>query len=209
MARGFDPAVSLHMSVDHGHVQPYAAMDPTLATPLVPIMINANGAPRPSLRRCAEFGRAVGEAIRNWPGAERVALISSGGLSHWLPPMSADDTAISPEQREYVINGRDRAVEYNAAKERSSLERRKARIAGRVNEDWDNWFLRLIRKGNLEPLFSLSDAELERDAGNGAHELRSWIAAAAAWGKPILTTEYEPVPYWVTGMGVMSAFQAA
>jgi 2,3-dihydroxyphenylpropionate 1,2-dioxygenase len=196
------------MRIDHGHVQPYAAMDPSLATPIVPVMINANGAPRPSLRRCAEFGRAVGEVIRASPGYLRVALIASGGLSHWLPPMSADDAGISNDQRDYVINGRARVVEYNAARERSSIERRRAKIAGRVNEDWDRWFLSTIASHDLAPLLDLSDQELEHAAGNGAHELRSWIAAAAAWDKVIERTDYEPVPYWVTGMGVMSAFAA-
>jgi 2,3-dihydroxyphenylpropionate 1,2-dioxygenase len=205
MARGFDPAVSLNMRVDHGHVQPYAAIDPSLKTPIVPIMINSNGAPRPSLKRCAEFGSAVGESIRNWSGDARVALVSSGGLSHWLPPMSADDDAIAPETREYIINGRPHAVEYNAAKERSSIERRKAKIEGRINQEWDRWFLDLVRKGDFTPLFPMSDAEIERNAGNGAHELRSWVAAASAWGKPIAQTEYEPVPHWITGMDVMAA----
>src|SRR5262249_30725967 len=53
---GFDPAYSLSMGVDHGISQPYAVLHPAMRTPIVPIMINASGAPRPSLRRCYQFG---------------------------------------------------------------------------------------------------------------------------------------------------------
>jgi 2,3-dihydroxyphenylpropionate 1,2-dioxygenase len=51
IAAGFDPAFSLNMSVDHGITQPYAALNPDRTTPILPIMVNASGAPRPSLRR--------------------------------------------------------------------------------------------------------------------------------------------------------------
>jgi 2,3-dihydroxyphenylpropionate 1,2-dioxygenase len=36
--------------------------------------------------------------------------------------------------------------------------------------------------------------------------VRCWIAAAAAWGKPIDNITYEPVPTWITGMACATAF---
>jgi 2,3-dihydroxyphenylpropionate 1,2-dioxygenase len=75
---GFDPAYSLKMGIDHGISQPYAVLDADRTIPIVPIMINAGGAPRPSLRRCFEFGKAVGQAIRNAPGDARVMIAASG-----------------------------------------------------------------------------------------------------------------------------------
>lgn len=203
MNAGFDPAVSLNMCVDHGHTQPYAAVNPELDIPIVPIMINCQGGPRPSYRRVAEFGRTVGDAVRAFPQDLNVIVMGSGGLSHFLPKMSADDEATPEETRDYIINGRERSREVNAEKERISKERRKEGRAGRVSEEWDAWFLNLLETNNLEPLHALTDAEIEEAAGNGAHELRTWVAAAAAWGRDIRTVGYEAVPTWITGMGVI------
>jgi hypothetical protein len=40
--------------------------------------------PLPTPRRCAELGRLLGQAIREWPRPERFALIAVGALSHWI-----------------------------------------------------------------------------------------------------------------------------
>jgi hypothetical protein len=52
--------------------------------PIVPVMINTYIAPNvPSPGRCLRFGRALGRAIRSWPGDDRVLVVGSGGLSHF------------------------------------------------------------------------------------------------------------------------------
>jgi 2,3-dihydroxyphenylpropionate 1,2-dioxygenase len=205
---GFDPAYSLKMGIDHGISQPYGILDGTRSTPFVPIMINAAGAPRPSLRRCFEFGKAVGSAIRNAPGDARILIAASGGLSHWVKPVSADDPKIDAETLDYVVNGRPRAVPYSAARDASVAQRAKQGVDGNVNAEWDQWFLDTLIKGDLEPLLAVDDEKLEEIAGNGAHELRTWIAAAAAWSGPIEQLAYEPVRRWVAGMGCVSGFAA-
>jgi 2,3-dihydroxyphenylpropionate 1,2-dioxygenase len=49
----------------------------------------------------------------------------------------------------------------------------------------------------------MSNAEVERVAGNGAQEIRSWIAMAAAVGPGRgRTLTYEPIERWLTGMAV-------
>jgi len=198
---GFDPAFSLNMGADHGITQPCAVFDPSRTLPVVPIMINCAGAPRPPMRRCYEFGKAVGDAIRSAPGNKRVVIIGSGGLSHWVRPASADNPETTAETLEYAINGRNRAVEYSAERDAFLQERIDAGISGKVNADWDNWFLECLTSGNIEPILALKDTEIDEVAGNGAHELRSWIAAAGAWGGSSEVFSYEPVPSWVTGMG--------
>ena len=208
MEHGFDPATSLHMSIDHGITQPYQALDPALHIPMVPVMVNGSGAPRPSFRRCFDFGRAVGDAIRASSAAERVVVVGSGGMSHFLPPVSADDAGIAPETRDYIINGRARSREYNAVRERSSAERKKAGTQGRVSEAWDRWFLDCLETGALDGIFAMPPAEMEQQAGNGAHELRAWMAALGAWNGPVKVAGYEPVPLWVTGMGCVTGFTA-
>jgi 2,3-dihydroxyphenylpropionate 1,2-dioxygenase len=206
-AVGFDPAISLNMGVDHGIVQSYAALFPALRTPLIPVMINAAGGPRPSLRRCHAFGAAIGTAIRQSRLPARVLVVGSGGLSHWPRSMSADDPAVPADLRDYAINGRDRAAENSAARD-AGVRARKGIAAGRVNADWDNRFLATLASGDLEPLLRMTDVEVERDAGNGAHEVRTWLAAMGAWGGGIDSTVYEPLPEWVTGMGLATALSS-
>jgi 2,3-dihydroxyphenylpropionate 1,2-dioxygenase len=204
----FDPAFSLRMGVDHGISQPYAVLDPAMRTPIVPIMVNASGAPRPSLRRCYAFGKAVGTAIRASSAAQRVVVLASGGLSHSVRPVSADDPGTPADARDYTINGRARAVEYSAMRDASLKQRIAEGVDGEVNAEWDRWFLDTLTSGDLEPIFALSDAELQARAGNGAHELRTWLAALGAWGGPVASLAYEPVRKWVTGMGCLSGFDA-
>jgi 2,3-dihydroxyphenylpropionate 1,2-dioxygenase len=203
---GFDPALSLDMGVDHGITQPYAALM-SGNVPMVPIMINANGGPRPSLRRCLAFGAAVGRAVRREESTGRVLVVGSGGLSHWPRSMSADDPSISAEMRDYAITGRNRAAENSAARDAGVIAR-KGKTTGQVNPEWDRWFLSVLANGDLEPILNLTLEEIERDGGNGAHEVRTWLAALGAWGGAVTTTVYEPMPEWVSGMGCASAFTA-
>ncbi|HEX8966855.1 MAG TPA: extradiol ring-cleavage dioxygenase [Chloroflexota bacterium] len=53
--------------------------------PMVPVIINTLYPPnQPTPRRCFELGEAVGAAIDSFPSDTRVAVIGSGGLSHFL-----------------------------------------------------------------------------------------------------------------------------
>lgn len=205
MRGGFDPAVSLKMGVDHGITQPYAALDAHGEAALVPIMINCAGGPMPSLRRCFDFGRAVGSALRDFPGEGRVVVVGSGGLSHSPPSASPFDPAVSDDTRNYVINGRARARVFSAARERQSLERRKAGGVGPINTTWDKWFLDNVHSGDLEPILQMTSDELLQEAGVGGQEVRAWLAALGAWNHAVDRVEYEPVPTWITGMGCITA----
>lgn len=203
---GFDPALSHRMGVDHGISQPIAALTPDLQTPIVPIMISSGGAPLPTLARCHTFGRAIGDAIRSFPEKGRALVVGSGGMSHSPPSISPSDPTISPETRDYLINGRPRVAEFNAAREESSRARREAGGTGPINEDWDRWLLDCMRSGELGPVLALDNSALLAEGGVGGLEIRSWIAALGAWGHPAATADYAPVPTWITGMGCITAF---
>ena len=73
---------------------------------------------------------------------------------------------------------------------------------GDIVEDFDRWFLQQLESGDLEELLDLPDDEIEL-AGNGAHEIRSWLATAgaAAPGRA-RTLAYEPIYEYITGMAV-------
>jgi hypothetical protein len=53
--------------------------------PNVPILMNTFYPPnQPTMRRSIQFGHALLRAIQSWPGDQKVALIASGGLSHFV-----------------------------------------------------------------------------------------------------------------------------
>jgi hypothetical protein len=89
MEAGFDlaHAAELDDGVGLGHAFGFIfgrIMDGTTA-PMVPVIINTLYPPnQPSPRRCYELGQAVRQAIESFPGDARVAVVGSGGLSHFL-----------------------------------------------------------------------------------------------------------------------------
>jgi Catalytic LigB subunit of aromatic ring-opening dioxygenase len=73
---------------------------------------------------------------------------------------------------------------------------------GDIDEEFDRWFLDRLERGEVDQILDMPDDEIEI-AGNGNHEMRSWLAVAGAVA-PITATKlaYEPVYPWITGMGV-------
>ncbi len=52
--------------------------------PMVPVIVNTYYPPnQPSAKRCWNFGKALGTAISSWKEDAKVAVIASGGLSHF------------------------------------------------------------------------------------------------------------------------------
>lgn len=213
-AAGFDPAISYRMRVDHGVTIPLLNLAPSLtAYPVVPIWINCAGHPRPSFRRCREFGAAVGQFLAQ--RQERVLVIGSGGLSH--DPPTPRPGVSPPEEIEWFMEKNQPPQE--------ELDRREARATkagidlangkGRVmapNEAWDRHFLDLLMKGDVARCDAFTDEMIDKEAGFGAHEVRTWIAAAAAaaaaGANQRTLDRYRCIPDWLTGMGIMRAVQS-
>ncbi|MBO0714734.1 MAG: hypothetical protein J2O39_06005 [Acidimicrobiales bacterium] len=56
-----------------------------VTTPIVPVLLNTYFPPNvPSPGRCFALGAAIRRALAAWPGHERVAVMASGGLSHFV-----------------------------------------------------------------------------------------------------------------------------
>ncbi len=59
--------------------------------PIVPVFINTYIPPnQPSAGRCYRFGQALRKAIESWPEDLRVAIVASGGLSHFVIDVELD-----------------------------------------------------------------------------------------------------------------------
>lgn len=72
--------------VDHAFSLPLKLMYPDGKWPVrtVPITINSVQHPLPSALRCWKLGQAIGRALESWPGAEKIVVVGTGGLSHQL-----------------------------------------------------------------------------------------------------------------------------
>jgi hypothetical protein len=69
-------------------------------TAIVPIFINTYFPPNvPSARRCYEFGRVIRQAVVSWADEARVAIIASGGLSHFVIDEDLDHRFLSALER--------------------------------------------------------------------------------------------------------------
>jgi 2,3-dihydroxyphenylpropionate 1,2-dioxygenase len=202
---GFDITLSYALTVDHGITQSYDMVRGRADLPLVPLVVNTAAPPLPSMQRCVALGRALGAAIRR-ADAGRVLLVASGGLSHWLPSNDPRDASLPAERRAGIIHGRGDVRTFSAER-----EPRVRAMAGNpdapVNTEWDTWFLKQLITADLDPVTALGDDGLEQRAGSGGHEIRTWLVAAAAAGLPLVWTSYEPVPEWITGMGIGTTFE--
>src|SRR5207302_1859958 len=79
---------------------------------------------------------------------------------------------------------------------------------GKINEEFDRWFLDRIATGQTSEIASryARHEDLEAVAGNGGQEIRDWLAVAGAM-PPELRAQvlaYEPLGAWFTGTGIMA-----
>ena len=102
--QGFDVACSnrLREEVGLGHAFSfvYRKLLPAGNIPMVPVMLNTFYPPnQPSPRRCYAFGQALRAAVEAWDSNKKVAVITSGGLSHVVIDEALDRTLLDALQR--------------------------------------------------------------------------------------------------------------
>jgi 3-O-methylgallate 3,4-dioxygenase len=65
------------------------------AVPIVPVFLNTYYPPnQPTPRRCFRLGQAIRRAVERYPGAGRIGIAASGGLSHFTIDEDLDGTVI-------------------------------------------------------------------------------------------------------------------
>ncbi|MBV9508597.1 MAG: protocatechuate 3,4-dioxygenase [Acidobacteriia bacterium] len=68
--------------------------------PHVPVFVNTFYPPnQPTPARCFAFGRALARAILSWPGDARLAVIASGGLTHFVVDEDFDACVLDAIQK--------------------------------------------------------------------------------------------------------------
>jgi len=136
LENGVDFASSADLGLDHAEVVPLSYLTPRWDIPIVPIVVNAFAPPMPSLKRCMQVGAFVSEVIERWPEQKRVAVIGTGGLSHWvgLPETGRVNAEFDRWFMDCLVGGRGAEVitKYQRAEE---LEK-EAGNGGQEVRDW-------------------------------------------------------------------------
>lgn len=82
---GIDWAVAKALTIDHSVAIPYQfVVRGVTDAAVIPLYLASGVEPLVRLRRAAQIGEAVRRAVDAYPGDERVVVIGSGGLSHWV-----------------------------------------------------------------------------------------------------------------------------
>ena len=98
---GFDPLFSDELLFDHATFLPLHFLNPNMAVPVVPVIINTLTPPMPTAKRCFAFGEFLGKVLSR--SEKRIAMIATGGLSHW--PGEAQHGKINiPFDRNFLDN---------------------------------------------------------------------------------------------------------
>jgi 3-O-methylgallate 3,4-dioxygenase len=93
-----------HGSIGHAFGYVYQRLMTGKAIPTVPIMMNTYYPPnQPTPKRCYDFGRALRNAIEAWPTKARVAILASGGLSHFVVDEDLDQQCIDAIKERSVV----------------------------------------------------------------------------------------------------------
>jgi 2,3-dihydroxyphenylpropionate 1,2-dioxygenase len=209
--RDIDVAISRRMEIDHGAVQPLEILFGTIdSVPTIPIFVNGVAKPFTSMRRVRLLGETIGSYLATVD--ERILVIGSGGLSH-DPPVPQWATA-TEEQRALLLNGRHPTAAARDARQQRVIDTAKAFGAGTstiqdLNPAWDEALMATLASGDLTPIDSMTPDRMAADAGNSAHEVRTWVAAYAALGAAgrytVEYSFYRPIREYIAGFGVTAA----
>jgi aromatic ring-opening dioxygenase catalytic subunit (LigB family) len=112
LENGVDFASSADLPLDHAEVVPLSFITPNWDIPIVPIVVNAFAPPMPSLKRCVQVGAFVRDAVQRWPVHKRIAVMGTGGLSHWvgLPEMGRVNAEFDRWFMDSLATGRQNEV---------------------------------------------------------------------------------------------------
>lgn len=82
--RGFEPAFSHEMRLDHSFLGPLHFVTPEMDIPVVPVFQNSLASPFPTAARSFELGAAIRSAVESMDSDDRLVIMGTGGLSHWI-----------------------------------------------------------------------------------------------------------------------------
>jgi hypothetical protein len=99
---GFDLAVSHDLEFWDDVSVPAHFLMPEGTLPILPVLTNCVAPPLPTPRRSWALGAFIRRFIDARPGGERVALLATGGISHWIGVPNTGQ--INPEWDHWVLD---------------------------------------------------------------------------------------------------------
>jgi hypothetical protein len=160
IADGFDLSLVQEFDLDHSIMVPLHFLTPDMQIPIVPLFINGLAPPLPSAQRCFALGRAVGDAIEEWPAVKRVAVIGSGSFSLEIggPRIPLGERACTPDPQwaecvqDHLEHGRVAGLVEQATASRLAR-------AGNIGGELLNWIAMLGVVGDRKPIFIAPEIE--------------------------------------------------
>lgn len=211
---GVDVSLSAAMDVDHGTVQPLEVLFGDAASQaVIPVFINSVATPLGPLKRARALGAAIGEYLVTL--GKRILVVGSGGLSH-DPPVPTLATA-PPAALERIVGGAPMTPEGRAARQEAVIAAAHDFAHGEsplqpLNPDWDHALLDLIDANRLAEVDGWTNDWIAREAGNSAHEIRTWVAAFAAMAAQgdyrTQQRYYRAAPELIAGFAIRTAVAA-
>ena len=218
-ANDLDAAISYDLKVDHGVSQTLHKLTGAVDRyPVIPIIINTMTAPLPPFHRSRRLGTLVGRWARKL--GKRVLFMGSGGLSHNPKVIYPDIGTGGPEVTSWQVNGPlgQEMTTQNWFTRLDEIHRTAAvELAGGgitaedccFNEQFDRKVIDVLQNGRFADLDSWNNSAIIEQAGIGAVEVHTWLAAAVAnveagGGYPICDVYAQALEYGIC-VGVMHA----
>ena len=190
-AEGVDTAVSYAMDVDHGFTQALVRLCGGIDRyPVLPIFVSCIQPPFVPFARVRALGESVGRYLRTL-GHERILIIGTGGLGHNPRSLFPPIDEVTDEWRPYHLRGTAQSVVPQQKWIDYEIEAHKVAAAFLADEnipdevfglhdDWDREFMSRFCTGDFAAFDSWVPDRVVEDAGSGAMEVLSWIAAGSA-----------------------------
>jgi protocatechuate 4,5-dioxygenase beta chain len=167
VSQDVDWTVSKTMTLDHSVMIPYHfGVSACADIRVVPIYLACAVEPFLGSARARTIGRITGEAIRSFPADRRVAIIGTGGLSHWVGMAQMGQVNETWDRRilDHVLRGNLDALV--AMREEDIIAE-----AGNGALEIKNWIFALAAAGALRPELIAYEPVQEWVSGLGFVEL--------------------------------------
>jgi len=103
---GFDWAVAKSLSLDHSTMVPIHLAVPA-GVRCIPVYISSGMTPLIQGKRCRQLGEMIAQAVAAWPGGERVVMLGTGGISHWVGMADMGKINVEFDRRVLDLVGRN------------------------------------------------------------------------------------------------------
>jgi 2,3-dihydroxyphenylpropionate 1,2-dioxygenase len=187
---GIDAAISYDFKVDHGISQTLHRITGAIGRyPTIPVIVNTMTPPLPPFHRSRLLGSTIGAFARGLN--RRVLFLGSGGLSHnpkvIFPDYGTADAGVTSWQQQGPANTAMSSEAWYSRLTDIHHEAAAALASGgitvedcRFNGEFDHKVIDILTSGTFSEMDHWDNPSIVENAGIGAVEVHTWLAACAA-----------------------------